>query len=450
MTISPVSGLQAATKIVSPTAGQGNYTTIQAAITAASSGETILIKPGTYTESVTLKAGVNLTAFGSDGLTTTLATGTGDANVIILGSVTASFTGSVCLSGLQLRTNGAAALITSGSNVSELFLSNCSVFANDATGMTFNNSNCFVTFFTCYFLSSSTNAFFANTVGPLDFEWCVFVNSGTPAASTTATSRIVFNACDMAGLSVTTSGTGNIFVLACMWQFGGQTLLTTAGTGSSVIVASHLASTTASTISIGAGTSVTLDGVEISSSNTNAITGAGTLFYGLITFLSSSSTINTSTQTALPSKIGTINANSITFGTGNALSNYVEGTFTPVLAFGGASVGITYNTQTGVYQRIGNKVTFSINIILTNKGSSTGSATITGLPITTSTANQVVPIPYFSNITLTALYTGMAAYNTTTTLNLIQVGSGQAAVAVTNAMLANNSILIFSGEYFIT
>ena len=41
--------------IVNPTAGLGNYTTIQAAITAASAGDTIFIMPAVYTENLTLK-----------------------------------------------------------------------------------------------------------------------------------------------------------------------------------------------------------------------------------------------------------------------------------------------------------------------------------------------------------------------------------------------------------
>jgi hypothetical protein len=58
------------------------------------------------------------------------------------------------------------------------------------------------------------------------------------------------------------------------------------------------------------------------------------------------------------------------------------GTFTPVLAFGGASVGITYVTQAGDYCKVGNLVTVRLNVLLSSKGSSTGAATITGLPFT--------------------------------------------------------------------
>lgn len=66
----------------------------------------------------------------------------------------------------------------------------------------------------------------------------------------------------------------------------------------------------------------------------------------------------------------------------NTLDDYEEGTFTPVLTFGGGSTGITYSTQIGKYTKIGNVVFGWINIMLTSKGSSVGSAVVAGLPFT--------------------------------------------------------------------
>lgn len=56
------------------------------------------------------------------------------------------------------------------------------------------------------------------------------------------------------------------------------------------------------------------------------------------------------------------------------------GTFTPVLTFGGASTGITYAAQSGQYSRVNGITTVFIYIVLSSKGSATGSMTITGLP----------------------------------------------------------------------
>lgn len=58
--------------------GAGGYSTIQAAITASSSGTTILISPGTYTEQIILKDGVNLLGAG---VVTIYNTGTSSHNL---------------------------------------------------------------------------------------------------------------------------------------------------------------------------------------------------------------------------------------------------------------------------------------------------------------------------------------------------------------------------------
>jgi len=58
-----------------------------------------------------------------------------------------------------------------------------------------------------------------------------------------------------------------------------------------------------------------------------------------------------------------------------------KGSFTPTLAFGGGSTGITYGTQIGQYTSMGNIIYFFCRLAITNKGSDTGNATIGGLPV---------------------------------------------------------------------
>lgn len=66
----------------------------------------------------------------------------------------------------------------------------------------------------------------------------------------------------------------------------------------------------------------------------------------------------------------------------NTLDDYEEGTWTPVLTFGGGSTGITYAFQDGKYTKIGDFVACSGLLQLTSNGTSTGDAIITGLPFT--------------------------------------------------------------------
>ena len=72
-------------------------------------------------------------------------------------------------------------------------------------------------------------------------------------------------------------------------------------------------------------------------------------------------------------------------GAANKLDDYEEGTFTPTLDFGSGNTGITYNSQTGKYVKVGSLVSVWIYIALSNKGTSTGQASIGGLPFTINT-----------------------------------------------------------------
>ena len=58
----------------------------------------------------------------------------------------------------------------------------------------------------------------------------------------------------------------------------------------------------------------------------------------------------------------------------------VRSSFTPGVAFGGASTGITYLGQNGYYTKIGNYVLFHGSVWLNSNGSAVGVCTITGLP----------------------------------------------------------------------
>jgi hypothetical protein len=85
-------------------------------------------------------------------------------------------------------------------------------------------------------------------------------------------------------------------------------------------------------------------------------------------------------------------------GTGSMTSelfnDYEEGTFTPSLTFGGLSTGITYADRNGSYTKMGRIVIARVWIFLSNKGSATGSANVTGFPYTSRNATNT----YFSGM----------------------------------------------------
>jgi len=62
--------------------------------------------------------------------------------------------------------------------------------------------------------------------------------------------------------------------------------------------------------------------------------------------------------------------------------DYEEGTWTPVLNFNGGTTGIVTSTAKGKYTKIGRVVHCEVQVHITDNGSSTGSASISGLPFT--------------------------------------------------------------------
>jgi hypothetical protein len=76
-------------------------------------------------------------------------------------------------------------------------------------------------------------------------------------------------------------------------------------------------------------------------------------------------------------------------GSGNKLEDYEEGTFTPVLAYAtGGTTGIAYTNQIGRYTKIGRAVSIYFRIVLSNKGSGSGNAYISGLPFAVANVTQ--------------------------------------------------------------
>lgn len=274
--------------IVSSDATQGTHTTIAAALTSASSGDTIFIRPGTYTENITLKAGVDLSAYSCDSIN----------NVIIKGTTTASYNGTVSCSGIQFLTNGAAAIDVSSANTSSLVLRHCSINGTDGNGIDANAANFSVFLYQCSASTASTNKLFnVTTIAGISSYGSLLTSTST--ASTIAAGSLNFFGGECASIVFTTSSTGaiNAYNLNFNSSSLNTSIITTAGTGNSNFHNCQFFSGTASSISIGSGTTVTMANCTITSSNTNAITGAGTLIYTNLAFLGTSSTINTTTKT---------------------------------------------------------------------------------------------------------------------------------------------------------
>jgi hypothetical protein len=291
-------------RIVDP-AGFGDFTTVQAAINASSSGQTVFIKNGIYNESITLKDGVDLTSFGSNGI---------NGAVTINGKTTIT-SGEVICSGINFANSGDFSIVASGSAEVTLNFFDCEVNFSNHNGISFTNSNAGSNVFFGFSIISlgpagltSVSAYTMTSPGTLDFDYCRLLNQATSTTASTSsagTTNFRYTVWDIP-ISVTSTGILNGLHSILGFDNTNTTAVTTAGTGSSFFSFCEFFGGTASAVSIGTGSTATISICDVNSSNTNAITGAGTLNAGIITFLGTSSTINTTTVNKLTTFGGTI------------------------------------------------------------------------------------------------------------------------------------------------
>jgi len=124
--------------------------------------------------------------------------------------------------------------------------------------------------------------------------------------------------------------------------------------------------------------------------------------------------------------------------TSELLDDYETGTWTPGVSFNNGSTGITYSAQNGLYTKVGRKVTVTGYLSLTNKGSSTGTARITGLPFTVANNGGAYSFNsmYFSDINPSENYVGANSF------------SGGSQWFSTGYFGVDKSKVLDSGEYY--
>ena len=180
----------------------------------------------------------------------------------------------------------------------------------------------------------------------------------------------------------------------------------------------------------------TISGTNITASGTLGVTGNTTVGGTLV---------NTGLITA--------SAGVAIGGTGavNTLDDYEEGTWSPVLDFGGGSTGISYSTQSGKYTKIGNVVHFSFRLYLSSKGSSSGHAGVSGFPFAadampTGGVFQLTPARGWLGDNDEPIY---LYFNSGTRMPLYQNDwDGTANAAVNESQFANNTELELTATYF--
>lgn len=273
--------------IVATSAANGTHTTLASAMAAASVGDTIFLRDS-VTENVTITPGINIAGWQW-----------GTLNLpSIIGTLTMTGAGTSNINGVILTTNSAAAIAVTGSAASILNISNCYLNFSNNTGITYStsSSSAKINIYNCFGNLGTTGIgiYTHSSAGDLNFINTIFTNTG---ASTTASSNSGGTANFTGGgifspVSVSSAATCSFTSSFCNTQPQNATSLTTSGTSQAFLRRSSFASGTAVAISIGSGTTVNMyDICEVNSTNTNGISGAGTLQYGTLYFDSGASSL---------------------------------------------------------------------------------------------------------------------------------------------------------------
>lgn len=281
---------------------RGTFTTITLALAAAVSGQTIFIRPGTYTENLTLKAGVNLSAFVCDAQ---------NAQVIIAGECNATFSGSCSISGIQFQHGlTGVGILVSGTDATIVNLINCFIKTTHSPGTSIANTSintgAIINVLSCrgdISVSGGTVLYQNTGTGIINFYSSYFTNSGNSlslnsAGSGSGASTVnIFSSFFSNGIACNSTSTTLISDSSVITPNTVCLQVTSTETASLICSNCYLDSGTASTINLvsGSGTINALNST-IKSSNTNAITGSGTIQYGNLSFLGTSSTNNATTQ----------------------------------------------------------------------------------------------------------------------------------------------------------
>lgn len=338
----PVPDLHVARYIVSAggTTNGANYTTIAAAYAAAVTAgapQTVFIQPGTYTENVTLVAGINLCAFDCDAQT---------PNVTIIGKISASFAGVCSISGINLQTNSDYCISLTGAVLTDLRIKNCFITASNHTAIQYSSSliTSRLRFYECEGNISTTGITLLShtAAGTLAFHTSFITNTGlsTTVSVITGTGALNFFSTDMQnGFQLNSTG----ILRSNNSRFDCSSINITPidiQAGTAQILSSILDGGTAASFNTVSNNSF-LDNVHLDTTNANPITGTGTVNIGHVGVQGSTGSFVTA-GTGFNDFLGKIksteitNSNGIVVYNGSNLVNYAG----PQLS----SAGIATNT----------------------------------------------------------------------------------------------------------
>lgn len=259
------------TYIVDPTKGRGTHQTIADAISDASSGETIGIRPGTYTENFTLKSNVNIYALGIGG------NSAGD--VLVEGKITIGTCERCLIKGIRFTNNGDVILEDTGSSTDSINFSFCT-FLSDGSNNMFESSNTSKNFFfyQCVINSGAGSKVVNSSGGGFTFRHCI-MNAGASTISTLSAGAVNFYSC-IGVFPFQTTGTANFTMGFSTQSTSNQMCIDHQGAAQAIMQVNSLRTNgTAVAINVGAAAAIISTGLDINTANPTPITGSGTFNY---------------------------------------------------------------------------------------------------------------------------------------------------------------------------
>jgi hypothetical protein len=310
------------------------HSTITAALSDASSGDTIFVKPGDYNEDITLVSGVNIMGFNSEGFSSVQAK--------ITGKITLGTASDCSVSDLQIETDADYCIEDAGSTTGSIRFVNCQIVTSSTGGTNLNNANRTLTFSECRFnrTTNSLKDFNVTTCNSLTFEYCVFSGATTiGVASTIAAGELGMRYCVMNRHAVSLSSTATLNLMDTSIDSSDDNLVSVNcdSTGTHYISGLNASSGTAAGINIGANSVVVSNDIRIFSSNATTISGdaGGEIQTASVEFGSTGIVIDSD----LTWTVGTQNARSLVLRSATAYAVLCGGTSTAAPLQSIASVG---------------------------------------------------------------------------------------------------------------
>jgi hypothetical protein len=293
------------------------YTTITAAVAAAGAagGGQVFVRTGTYTENVTLPTGVGLLSYPSIPNVFGAQVGT-----LIDGTLTVSASGENYVSGLALtNSSGGPVLDFPGTNTLLLFMSYCTIFGGSVAAISCSNPN--GNFLLDHLLVLAPTSDFINcTAGGPQFSNCQFpglggtaglIFNGATASFDFGTSQIEGNFTlsngssgrlrNVSARSLTLSNNSNVECQFCdLNPNGAASCIVLNDTSQCNFSQGILNSSGAPTATIAAAARLTIDQSSVGSSGTPfAISGTGSLNYGILEFTNGTTDLDPGLSTNL-------------------------------------------------------------------------------------------------------------------------------------------------------